>query len=163
VITTPPADRAIDPPVPTTRARHLAIMLRLAVPYVALTILKRVVPLPRLVKWAWLRPHGPRDRDAEALTIRCLVRLRRLTFADRGDCVQGSLVLYRALSRVGASPHFVVGLHRIAGNLRGHAWITVDGKVVAEAETSVASFTPTMEFGANGSLLSRADRAAAAQ
>ena len=158
MITTTPRDGATVPPAPTTRVRHIAVILRLAVPYVVFTFLKRVVPLPRLVQWAWLRPAGPRDKDAEGLTIGCMVRLRRLTFADRGDCVQGSLVLYRALSKVGASPHFVVGLHRIAGNVRGHAWTTVDGEVVAESATSVASFVPAMEFGANGALLLGADR-----
>jgi hypothetical protein len=125
----------------------------LAVPYVLLGIAKHIVPLPRLARWAWLRPVAPRDRDAEQRAIRCVVRLRRLTLGDRGDCVQGSLVLYRALSRAGASPHLIAGVRRDVRRLIGHAWVTVDGQVVAESLESVAPFTPTLEFGESGGLV----------
>ena len=126
-------------------------MARLSLPYVAFGLLKRVVPLPRLARWAWRRPAGPRDPEADALQIRCAVRLRRLARGERGDCVQGSLALYRALSRAGAAPVLVVGFRTAPGALRGHAWVILDGQVVAEAAPT--AFTPTLAFGDAGAAI----------
>jgi hypothetical protein len=123
-------------------------MARLSVPYLAFGLLKRLVPLRHLARWAWRRPAGPRDRAKEAEQIRCAVRLRRLLGGERGDCVQGSLALYRALSRAGAAPVLVVGFRTAPGALRGHAWVVVDGAVVAEP--APAAFTPTLAFGEAG-------------
>jgi hypothetical protein len=132
------------------RYLHASTMVRLAGPYAALGVLKHAVPLPRLARWAWLRPAGPRNAVAEALMLRSLVRLRRLTLGDRGDCVQGSLVLYRALSRAGADPRLMVGFRRERGRLRGHAWVEVDGQAVAERAPIHERFTPAFAFGADG-------------
>ncbi len=109
-----------------------------------------MVPLPRLVGWAWREPSGPRDPRAEARAIATVVRLRRLTFGDRGDCLQGSLVLFRELSRAGAGPRLLIGFRRTEGRMAGHAWIVVDGRVVAEPANAVGRFVETIAFGERG-------------
>jgi hypothetical protein len=135
------------------RWRNALMTARLLGPYLVFTVMKRVVPLSRLARWAWLRPVGPRDEAVETRALRCVVRVRRWLGAERGDCLQGSLALYRVLSRAGSNPRLVVGFRRESSALAGHAWIEIDDTCVIEAPPSLHGFVPALAFGPEGLLL----------
>ena len=141
-------------PQPRRRLRTFGGVLGLAGPYFVFTGLRHVVGLETLARWAWRDPHGqPRDRDREARTVAHATKLRHLL--DRTDrrCLPRSLALYRALSRAGASPQLWIGFRKQAGRVDGHAWVTVDGRAVGEAEALMSSLTPTCGFGAHGAAI----------
>jgi hypothetical protein len=124
--------------------------LRLLGPYLAFAVLKHVIPLPRLVRWAWLRPVGSRDREAETRALGCAVHLRQRLGAERGDCLHGSLALYRVLSRAGSNPRLVVGFRRTPAALDGHAWVEIDDACVIESPPAARGFVAALAFGPDG-------------
>ena len=146
------ADAEHDPrPQPRRRLRTFVGVIRLAGPYFAFAGLRHVVRVETLVRWAWRDPTDrPRNPNREELTVAHATKLRHLfDRSDRG-CLSRSLTLYRALARAGASPQLWIGFRKLAGRVDGHAWVTVDGRAVGEAEAGLASLTPTCGFGAHG-------------
>ena len=128
--------------------------MRLGGPYLAFLALRHVLSLERLAQLAWRDPRNQdRDPQLEARTIAQATKLRHLF--DRADrrCLPRSLALYRALSRAGASPQLWIGFRKLAGRVDGHAWVTVDGCPVGEAEALIPSLTPTCGFGAKGATI----------
>jgi hypothetical protein len=119
--------------------------------YATYAVLKRVVPLPRLAKRAWQQPRQPRDRVAERHVIAAVTRLRQWVGRD-ADCLQSSLLLYRELSRLGADPVLAVGFRRQVNRLEGHAWVSIDGRVLLEAAPE-DPFTAALHFGHGGTLM----------
>ena len=116
--------------------------------------LRRVVGLETLARWAWRHPQdATRDRDRETRTVAYATKLRHLL--DRADrrCLPRSLALYRALSRLGAAPELWIGFRKLAGRVDGHAWVTVDGRPVGEADALIAALMPTCGFGARGAAI----------
>ena len=113
----------------------------------ALPVLKRTLPLPRLVRLMWL-PHADRERDPEReeRTIRVVARLSR---ASGGNCLARSLVLYRYLSRADADPHLVVGMAR-PDEFLGHVWVTVDGRPLLETPETLRGYEEVTTFGDQG-------------
>ena len=112
-----------------------------------LPVLKRRLPLARLVRLMWLEPRGgARDPVQERRTIRAVARLSR---AHGGNCLERSLVLYRYLARANADPRLVVGMARPDEYL-GHVWVTVDGQPLLETPESLAPYTDVAGFGRGG-------------
>ena len=128
---------------------------RLVPAYAALGILKHVVPLPVLARWAWSGRSIDRDPAAERQVILTVCRLRSWLGRDR-DCLQSSLLLYRELSRLGANPTLEVGFRRHADRTEGHAWVEVDQRIVLDGPPD-KPFVTTMRFGPAGALLPRRD------
>lgn len=124
---------------------------RMAAWALVLPLLKRVVPLPRLVQLMVVPPKGT-DRDTAR--ERRVVALSRLLYAPlvRADigCLQRSLLAYRFLGAAGARPSLVVGMRREAGEMHGHAWVTVDGEPAGEPAAWVGQFSPVLVFGSEG-------------
>ena len=118
---------------------------------VALAALKRTVPLARLVRLVEPSLAPTRDERERARVEFAIRRLGRVL--ARGDCLERSLVAYRYLARAGAPPRLSIGFDRDDGRVEGHAWVTVDGRPVAESEESlrryveVASFAPGASAG----------------
>jgi hypothetical protein len=127
---------------------------RLLPAYMLFGLLKHLVPLRLLARWVWCRPAGWRDRDVERRLQRRVIRLGQLVGLPDRDCLQRSLVLYRALSRAGADPMLVIGFDRMNGRIFGHAWVVVDGQAVIESETDLLRFSPVVAFGRQGVLVS---------
>lgn len=125
-------------------------VLRLGCLYLALGVLKYVLPLPVLARWSWREPRGARNPVAERQTIGWAIWVRRLFGRTDRDCLQRSLLLYRELSRAGADPALVVGFARTDGRVRGHAWVVADGSLVAETTREAAPFVPAFSFGRRG-------------
>lgn len=130
------------------RLRSLAALSRLVLPFAAFSLLRRVVALETLVRLAWQPPRQPRDASADALLARRIARLSEWC-GGKDDCLPRSLVLYRELSKRGADPALVIGF-RAADRLLGHAWVTVDGRPVNEAEDVRSTMTPVCAFGPGG-------------
>jgi hypothetical protein len=128
---------------------------RLAPTYATLGILKHVVSLQQLAKWAWRDARVRRDADAERRIMVAVARLRRWFGRDH-DCLQSSLLLYRELSRLGANPTLKVGFRRENDRLEGHAWVLLDGRAIP-GESSEHTFISALHFGRGGMLVSDRD------
>jgi len=135
------------------RLKNGFLLVRLIPAYVLLGLLKYVVPLGWLARWAWCPPDGPRDRAAERRLALSVFRLSHLTGLLDRDCLHRSLLLYRMLSRAGANPTLVVGFQRLNGRILGHAWVIVDGHAVIEPEIDLLRFSPVFAFGFEGAPL----------
>ena len=119
----------------------------------ALPLLKRALPLPRLARLMWA---------ASAARVRDPAREHQITMLAEGvggprrnprldNCLERSLVAYRYLSRAGAEPELVVGVSRDQP-VRGHAWVRIDGEPVRD---SVEEFEEVAAFGAAGAVIPR--------
>ena len=137
----------------SNRFRTGLVVGRLLPAYVLLGLLKHLLPLRWLARWAWCPPAGPRDREAERRLVASVLRLSQLTGLPDRDCLQRSLLLYRVLSRAGADPTLVIGFHRMNDRILGHAWVIVDGHTVIEPAADLLRFSPTLGFGFGGALL----------
>jgi len=116
-----------------------------------LPVLKRTLPLRRLVRLMWVSPRDSerdpeRDPERERRTIRVVARLSR---ASGGNCLERSLILYRWLSRAGADPRLVVGMARPDQYL-GHVWVTVDGRTLLETSETLRGYEEVTTFGSEG-------------
>jgi len=113
----------------------------------SLPLLKRVLPLPRLVRlMARAGNRRPREPERER-HVADLVR--RLCRVSGGNCLERSLILYRYLGRMNASPQLVVGFGKPDGYL-GHVWVTVDGEPLLETADTLAAWAEATAFGAYG-------------
>jgi len=134
---------------------------RMAAWALVLPLLKRVVPLPRLVQLMATPPkRAARDAARDLARERRIVALSRLVYAPlvRADigCLQRSLLAYRYLGAAGARPSLLVGMRREAGEVHGHAWVTVDGEPAGEPAAWVGQFSPVLVFGSEGARTSSA-------
>jgi hypothetical protein len=114
----------------------------------SLPVLKRVLPLPRLVALMAKEPRrSPRDPELERRIVRMarlVYRGRRGTFRD--NCLERSLVTYRFLGRAGADPELVVAMSKGEDGLHGHVWVTVEGLPVHENPADLEAYLPVMRF-----------------
>jgi hypothetical protein len=130
------------------------LLARLTVAYWTLSAAKRLVSLPVLARLAWREPRpGTRDARRERVLIGLALRAARLAGRLDRDCLPRSLLLYRGLSSIGANPQLVVGVRSADGQVSGHAWVVVDGRVAAESEEALAAFTPVCAFGPGGRVI----------
>lgn len=114
-----------------------------------LPLLKHAVPLPRLARLMWRQGRG----HAEQREIDRVVRLswaaaRIRPLPGRDNCLERSLIAYRYLSALDASPHLVVALRSARSAPDGHVWVTVEGRPVGGED--VSPFTPLFELGPHG-------------
>ncbi|MEQ1907211.1 MAG: lasso peptide biosynthesis B2 protein [Vicinamibacterales bacterium] len=119
-----------------------------------LPALKRVVSVKSLAAVM----HQPqrratRDADRERRIITFAQWGARLTRWNRGaNCLERSLIAYRYLCAAGAHPTLVIGVGRDPAGVIGHAWVLVDGQLVGEPQSAIASYTPAFAFGPDGHL-----------
>jgi hypothetical protein len=146
-------------------ARHLAALRRLVstpadaallarmLPWwVALPLLKRSTPLPRLVRVAHLDP-GRAAREVEqeakvAALAEWLFKVRPRPARD--NCLERSLVAYRFLGRLGAEPELVVGVGGEPDQTIGHVWVTVDGRPLHDEPESLDAYEAVVVFDSDG-------------
>ena len=116
-------------------------------------ILKRVVPLPRLVRLFATGCAGGRNPAREERVIASVVRIYRSGLIRQGDnCLERSLVTYRYLGALHADPQLVVGMSRREKGT-GHVWVTVDGRPVHDTAETLDGMEPVVRFAADGSRL----------
>ena len=120
---------------------------------VLLPVLKRLLPLPRLVRLMWAEPtesRPPPERDDVLALANTLTRL--LPLPSSGNCLARSLLAYRYLARGGFDPTLAVGISLPEnGTPAGHAWIELAGAPMREPG-GVAHFTRVVAFASGGSM-----------
>jgi len=127
-------------------------LARLIPAYVAFGLLKHVVPIASLARFAWRETMVAQREDSQVRAVARVVKVRTLLRRWDRDCVQTSLLMYRELSRVGADPMLAIGFRRSKKRLEGHAWVIVGGVAVADTAPSNAEFTPACFFGRCGAV-----------
>lgn len=132
------------------RALRALEALELAGWSVALPLVKRLLPVARLVALMWTPGRAPRSDAHERAVVTASARLTRLRPRLRSNCLERSLLAYRFLARAGAEPRLVMGVGTLDGAVVGHAWVTVDGEPVHETAEALSRFTPVVEFGEGG-------------
>jgi Transglutaminase-like superfamily len=129
------------------------LALRMAGWRLVLPLVKRRLPLTRLVRLMWrgerARPMTPEREARIAKLARVVYRSEHMS--RPGNCLERSLVLYRYLSAAGADPQLVVGIRNGEADVRGHAWITVRGEPVEEPPQSLDGLTQLVSFSGDGS------------
>ena len=136
------------------RVRTALTVFRLCFLFAVLTIAKRILPLSLLVRGSWKAPSRRRTRrvDHIAGTV-----LRATALFGAGDrfCVERSLMLFRELAVQGYEPELSVGFNRVKddGALTGHAWVTIQGRVVVEPDPVERGLVQALRFGRAGALL----------
>ena len=118
--------------------------------------LKRVLPLPRLV--LLVRRHraaSARDGQREDQIVTFARWACRLTgWASGGNCLERSLLAYRFLGAVNADQWLVVGIGSdVRAQVRGHAWIMVDGNPAGESLEPLRDFACVVAFRPDGSVV----------
>ena len=68
------------------------------------------------------------------------------------NCLDRSLIAYRFLSKAGAAPELVVGVAKPGEEVRGHAWVRLDGVALRETDESLDGFEELASFGGAGAL-----------
>jgi hypothetical protein len=124
------------------------LLLRMLAWRLALPVLKRLVPLPRLVRLAAGRrgtsPFTP------AQVVSASHRLFRERAPSSGDCLERSLLTYRFLLRAGAAAELVCGVRQGDSTVVGHAWVAVAGAPVDELPEALAAYSTLVAFDASG-------------
>ena len=127
------------------------LALRMLAWSIVLPVLKYVVPLPSLARLMWSGPHTERRPDREQLVTLLARRISRLRPGrHRDNCLERSLLSYRFLSMENADPHVVVGVRKSGDDIVGHAWVTVDGKPLYDAPSSLEQYVTLADFNRGG-------------
>jgi hypothetical protein len=100
-----------------------------------LPVTLRIHTLPILLKRLARNKKHKRKmplKDAVGIVTRiCNLRpFRSRIFPKR--CLRQSLTLYRTLSQMGYPVELHFGIHKDGDDLKGHSWVTIQGKPVAE-------------------------------
>ena len=116
-----------------------------------LPALKHLVPLHVLTRMMWPRRRSA-TRSDRASTVTFLARriYRVRPFLRRDNCLERSLLTYRFLAREGGQPRLVLGAQKSDGAIRGHAWVTIDGRPIMDGHEALEQFTQLVEFGEGG-------------
>lgn len=115
-----------------------------------LPVLKRVVPLPVLVRRmsrGARRGLEPPEAARRLEAIHLLVVEGGRLVVSR-NCLERSLVLYKCLGEAGARPTLVMGVAPGASTVAGHAWVEVDGRPLQDATTG--QYAPMVMFDPGG-------------
>jgi len=118
-----------------------------------LPLLKRVFPLPTLVRLMSGKGAGERSDANEQRIVRSARRVYRLR--RPGSCLERSLLAYRYLSSTKAEPRLVIGVRRGDGEVLAHAWVLVDGSPLYESSATLEPFSSVVEFAPDGNISSR--------
>lgn len=149
-----PGQRAFRGSVPRLGGLATAsLLIRMAAWSLVLPVLKRLLPLPTLVRlMSGKGSGGPWDEYEEQVvrSARRVYRLRR-----PGSCLERSLLAYRYLSNTNADPRLVIGVRRDDRDVIGHAWVLVDGLPLYESSASLEPFLSMVEFAPDGHISSQ--------
>lgn len=136
----------------------VATLMRMLPWAAAFPLLKRALPLPRLVGLAASRPQYGRRRAGREERVVELTRLlyRSRAVVGRDNCLERSLLAYRFLTKLDARPELVIGMRKGSDEMLGHVWVLLEGEPVHETPELLAGFVPMLVFDHKG----RASRSA---
>lgn len=134
--------------------RDWLLAVRIGWWHTAFRVLKHVTPMATLVHLAGLRPVGPRRPLQEGRIAYLVSRVGGLWGLGRTPtCLERSLVLYRLLSEVNASPRLMIGVAAGTGTVEGHAWVVVDGRPIGDSDEVIERYAVVTGFEADGRLI----------
>jgi hypothetical protein len=129
------------------RPSDLVLFARMVGWAAALPVLKRRMPLPRLVETA--RPSSRASARPE--TVIALARWVYRIPGFRDNCLEKSLLTYRYLPAGPSAYRLVLGVRGSeAEGVPGHAWLTIDGAPVHDSPETLADFVPIVVFDGEG-------------
>ena len=111
----------------------------------------RCVGVRRTARMAPRTPLGARSAPVEHWHAQNYARWLRVAARHhlvRAECLHQSLALHQWLRARGASSTFVIGVTRASGELRAHAWVRLDGRLVGDVDAAVAPFAELTADGA---------------
>jgi hypothetical protein len=123
---------------------RFAIAIRLVGWRLLLPIARRALKLERLVGLTANPRPRPRSVELEGFAVRVAGRLWRKSEAP---CLERSLALHRQLGAAGAKPQLVLGIDK---DHHGHAWVTLDGQALLEAEPPEDSYIVLVRYDPSG-------------
>jgi hypothetical protein len=113
-----------------------------------LPLLKRFVPLSRLVRLMSSSPHH--DRARRDTTQRAARLVGALCRVRGGNCLERSLILFRFLGEAGAAPQLVVGVGKPDREYIGHVWVSVAGEPLLDSRADLDTYARVVVFGSDG-------------
>jgi hypothetical protein len=129
--------------------RELLLSGRMLLWAVILPVLKRVVPLSRLVTVMAPRHRSAADtkRTQDVVTLaRWMYRTRAL----RDNCLERSLITYRYLPAGNEGSLLVLGVRKGDDGPPGHAWLMVNGVPVHDSDETLEKLVPVVAFDLQG-------------
>jgi Transglutaminase-like superfamily len=135
------------------RATTAWLLIRMGAWSLVLPVLKRVLPLPTLVRLMSRAGSEKRSEERERQIVRSARRVYRLR--RPGSCLERSLLAYRYLSKTNAEPRLVIGARRGDREVLAHAWVLVDGSPLYESTATLEPFSSVVEFAPDGQISSR--------
>jgi hypothetical protein len=107
----------------------------------ALAVMVRFVPLPRVVKILGRLPSLPVIPGSTSVQRQVsVVDLATRLLQGEGRCLIRSLLLCWLMGSRGESVEILVGVCREAGTFRSHAWIEAGGRVLGESPGTAERF-----------------------
>ena len=127
----------------TSRSRFANLRERMlaAIATIIAPLALRILPLPRAMK---LLDRGPRLASARAHPVVLAERVQRWmshgVLVWRSTCLTRSAVLYAMLRQHGYRPFLHLGVLGGQGDLEAHAWVSLDGRPIADADQNVQRY-----------------------
>ena len=123
------------------------LIVRMLAWRLAVAVLKRAMPIDRLVGMLGRRPPpvrvaGGPPRIVELAGAVCRPRLLR----TEDNCLERSLIAYRYLCGSVPPPELVIGVRRMDGAVSGHAWVALAGEPLGEPPGALAGLTSLTSF-----------------
>ena len=131
----------------------MSLLIRMGAWSLVLPVLKRILPLPTLVRLMSRTGSEERSAEKEKQIVRSARRVYRLR--RPGSCLERSLLAYRYLSNTNAEPQLVIGVRRDDRDVLAHAWVLVDGSPLYESSATLEPFVSVVEFAPDGHISSR--------
>jgi len=140
--------KTVLPALKKTKMIEIRLLLEMTSLLMLLPLLKRTLSLPALIRFFDAKPTSeklPVDLDRLIQLTKRLLNIR-VGFLSP-NCVKQSLILFHFLRKYGhpANIHFGISKND-AGNLHGHAWVSLTGKPFAEAGDPRGEFKETYVF-----------------
>jgi len=114
-----------------------------------LPLLKRIMPLPRLVGLMAPSHRSAPDQRRSAVVV-TLARWAYKTGALRDNCLERSLITYRYLPAGNEDSRLVLGVRKGDDGPPGHAWLTLRGEAAHDTEATLENLVPIIAFDLEG-------------
>ena len=129
------------------------VLIQLALSALVASIALRFFSIPRVTDWfsqfARNRVFAYFPIFHDRITASRLVNLADIAAwvtHRQGRCLMRSLLLFWLLRCRGEPAELLIGVHKEAGGLKSHAWITMQGTVLVDSPDMTSSFTTLLRY-----------------
>jgi hypothetical protein len=110
------------------------LFMRVGVWIAVVTLLLRLVSMPRLMKILMPRKISQKKWPRSKIVNFASFWLGRERAFFQRSCLKRSLVLFRYLNMQSEPARFIIGVRKNQGELAGHSWIMIEGKPLFDDE-----------------------------